>query len=407
MKPVKSIHPTVSDSRPVKPVLIYFCKFGTAPILIRSFIMLVDGKHYHSIWLDETDKLVVKVIDQRKLPFFFEIKDLRSVNDVYTAIKEMVVRGAPLIGAAGAFGIYLATLEDKPAADTHRHLRQSADHLISSRPTAVNLPLVIDSVLERLMKIADVNALKEAALDAALETCRSEIERCRKIGVHGLEIIKDISRRKNGGTVNILTHCNAGWLACVDIGTVTAPIYLAHEKGIPLHVWVDETRPVNQGARLTAWELGQQGIKYTLVPDNTGGHLMQHGMVDLVLTGSDRTTRKGDTANKIGTYLKALAARDNDIPFYVALPETSFDFSISNGLAEIKIEKRDSGEVTHVAGLEGGEIKSVRICPEDACAENWGFDVTPARLVTGLITDRGICGASEKDIRKLFPDKFR
>jgi len=312
-----------------------------------------------------------------------------------------------LIGAAGAFGIYLATLDDRPSTEMHKHLRDSADYLISSRPTAVNLSLVVNSVLEKLMKISESDALKEAALDAALDVCRKEVERCRKIGEHGIEIIKDVSRRKNGGTVNILTHCNAGWLACVDIGTVTAPIYLAREKGIPVHVWVDETRPVNQGARLTAWELGHQGINYTLIPDNTGGHLMQHGMVDLVLTGSDRTTRKGDVANKIGTYLKALAAMDNDIPFYVALPETSFDFGISDGLAEIEIEERDPDEVTHITGFGGGEIRSVRICPEDACAANWGFDVTPARLITGLITDRGICKVTENDIRNMFPEKFR
>jgi methylthioribose-1-phosphate isomerase len=403
----KPIHSSEFDSGMNNMCLFIFVILRQHRSLYVDFIMLVDGEHYQSIWLDETDKRVVKVIDQQKLPFFFEIKELRSVNDVFAAIKEMVVRGAPLIGAAGAFGIYLATLEDKPAVDTHKHLRQSADLLISSRPTAVNLPLVVNSVLERLMKITNVNALKEAALDAALEVCSNEVERCRKIGEYGIEIIKDVSRRKNGGTVNILTHCNAGWLACVDIGTVTAPIYLAREKGIPVHVWVDETRPVNQGARLTTWELGQQGIKYTLIPDNTGGHLMQHGMVDLVLTGSDRTTRKGDTANKIGTYLKALAARDNDIPFYVVLPETSFDFSISEGLAETEIEEREPDEVTHVTGFEGGEIRSVRICPEDACAANWGFDVTPAGLITGLITDRGICKAAENDIVNMFPEKFR
>ncbi len=367
--------------------------------------MLIDGKDYRSIWLDEHNNRIVKVINQQKLPFFFEIKELRSVDDVFHAIKDMTLRGAPLIGAAGAFGMYFAALSAGSGTDPREYLENAARYLISSRPTAVNLSLSVSSVLKKLLREPDTGLLAVTALSEAVNICSLEIERCRRIGEYGLEVIEAVSRRKMGSTVNILTHCNAGWLACIDIGTATAPIYLAGEKGIPLHVWVDETRPLNQGARLTAWELGNQGISYTIVPDNTGGHLMQHGMVDIVIVGSDRTTRTGDVANKTGTYLKALAAYDNNIPFYVALPETSFDFSISDGLTEIEIEKRSPEEITHVSGYSEGDIRDVRICPFDAAAANWGFDVTPARLVTGLITDKGICRATESDIMRLFADK--
>jgi methylthioribose-1-phosphate isomerase len=249
-------------------------------------------------------------------------------------------------------------------------------------------------------------SLAKKALDAAFEICETEKENCRQIGKHGLKLIEAISKKKKGSPVNILTHCNAGWLACIDFGTVTAPIYLAHDKGIPVHVWVDETRPRNQGAKLTAYELGQNGIPYTLITDNSGGHLMQQKHVDIVIVGSDRTTRTGDVANKIGTYLKALAAFDNKIPFYCALPSSSIDFGISNGVKEIIIEERDPEEVTNVTGLAEGKIQSVRICPEDSVAANYGFDITPARLITGLITERGICRATEKDIKDMFSYKF-
>jgi methylthioribose-1-phosphate isomerase len=364
--------------------------------------MKIGDQYYQSIWADENDPAVIRVIDQQKLPFFFEIKELRSVDDVYSAIEEMTVRGAPLIGAAGAFGIYLATLEINSQTNIREHLSNAARYLVSCRPTAVNLSWAVNRVIEKLGNDQSPASLAKRALDAAVEICEIEKENCRQIGKHGLKLIQALSRKKKGAPVNILTHCNAGWLACIDYGTATAPIYLAHDKGIPLHVWVDETRPRNQGAKLTAYELGQNGVPYTLIPDNTGGHLMQQKLVDIVIVGSDRTTRTGDVANKIGTYLKALAAFDNKIPFYCALPSSSIDFSISDGVKEITIEERNPEEVTSVSGYAGGEIRSVRICPEDTVAANFGFDITPARLITGLITEKGICRATEKDIKEMF-----
>jgi len=369
--------------------------------------MKIGNQNYQSIWLNESDPSVVCVIDQKKLPFYFEIKELRSVDDIYYAIDDMTVRGAPLIGAAGAFGIYLATLEINSHTNIREHLSNAARYLISCRPTAVNLSWAVNYVLEKLDKDLSIKLLSATALQAAVEICEKEKENCRQIGEHGLKIIESISSKKNRQPVNILTHCNAGWLACIDYGTVTAPLYFAHDKGIPVHVWVDETRPRNQGAKLTTWELGQYGIPYTLIPDNTGGHLMQQNMIDIVIVGSDRTTRRGDVANKIGTYLKALAAYDNKVPFYVSLPSTSIDFTISNGMEEIPVEERDPEEVTTISGLADGKIQSVRICPEEAKAANYGFDITPARLVTGLITEKGICGATEKDITEMFSDKLR
>jgi methylthioribose-1-phosphate isomerase len=368
--------------------------------------MKVGNKHYQSIWLDESDPSIVRVIDQQKLPFFFETKELRSVDDVFNAIEEMTVRGAPLIGATAAFGIYLATLEINSQTNIPDHLSNAARYLISCRPTAVNLSWAVNYVMEKLSHDSSLKSLSEKALEAAIGICDKERENCRQIGNHGLKLIEKISKEKNGEPVNILTHCNAGWLACIDYGTATAPVYFANEKGIPVHVWVDETRPRNQGAKLTAWELGQNNIPYTLIVDNTGGYLMQQKMVDIVIVGSDRTTRKGDVANKIGTYLKALAAYDNNIPFYAALPSTSIDFGISDGLTEIEIEERDSEEVTNVTGFTDGKIQAVRVCPENTKAANYGFDITPARLVTGLITEKGICRATEKDIKEMFSDKF-
>lgn len=367
--------------------------------------MIIDGKNYQSIWLDENDRNRVLVIDQRRLPFFFETRELCSVDDIYNAIRDMTVRGAPLIGAAGAFGMYLATLEVTGRTNVTSHLNNAASYLISCRPTAVNLSWAVNKVLERLKGVDDPELLSETAMNAALEICETERENCRKIGENGLPLIMEISERKGGKPVNILTHCNAGWLACIDYGTITAPIYLAWEKGIPLHVWVDETRPRNQGARLTAWELGKQGVPYTLITDNAGGHLMQKGMVDLVFTGCDRATRQGDIANKIGTYLKAVAAFDNNVPFWSLMPSTSIDLTLSDGLNEIVVEERDQEEVTMVEGYYDGEIIPVRICPADARAGNWGFDITPARLVTGLITEKGICRAEEESIRNLFSEK--
>ena len=369
--------------------------------------MKIGNRNYQTIWLDDNDPAIVCVIDQQKLPFFFEIKNLRSVDDVYEAIENMTVRGAPLIGATAAFGLYLATLEITSQTNIREHLSNAARYLISSRPTAVNLSWAVNFVLEKLNRDLSAGSLSETALKAAERICEMEKEYCRQIGNHGLKLIESLSEQKNGEPLNILTHCNAGWLATIDYGTVTAPIYLAHEKGIPIHVWVDETRPRNQGAKLTAWELGQNGVPHTLIPDNTGGYLMQQKMVDVVFIGSDRTTRTGDVANKIGTYLKALAAKDNNVPFYSLFPSTSIDFSIGDGIKEITIEERDPEEVTNISGLADGKIQSVRVCPENIRAANYGFDITPARLLTGLITERGICRATEKEIKKMFSDKIK
>lgn len=369
--------------------------------------MTIDGENYRSIWIDDDDRSVVRVIDQQKLPFSFEKKDLRSVDDVYSAIQDMTIRGAPLIGAAGAFGIYLATLEISPLTNTASHLKNASDYLVSCRPTAVNLSWAVNFVMNRLKGIDDPAGLQEAALRSALEICETETENCRLIGENGLKLIREAAAGKNGGPVNILTHCNAGWLACIDYGTVTAPVYLAHKEGIPVHIWVGETRPKNQGSMLTAWELGKAGVPHTLITDNAGGLLMQKGLVDLVFTGCDRATRRGDAANKIGTYLKALAARDNNIPFYVLMPSSTIDFSLYDGQKEIVIEEREPEEVTSVRGFYRGEIVPVRICPEGTIAGNWGFDITPASLVTGLITERGICSADEKSIEEMFPDKIK
>ncbi len=368
--------------------------------------MNIGNKNYQSIWLDESDPAVVRVIDQQKLPFYFETKELRSVEDTYCAIEDMTVRGAPLIGATAAFGIYLATLEINSQTNVREHLSNAARYLVSSRPTAVNLSWAVDYVMERLKHNLYSKSISAEALAAATEICEKEKENCRQIGQYGLKLIEVISKKKNGEPVNILTHCNAGWLACIDFGTATAPVYFAHDKGIAVHVWVDETRPRNQGSKLTAWELGQHGVPYTLIPDNSGGHLMQQKKVDIVIVGSDRATRTGDVANKIGTYLKALAAYDNKVPFYAALPSTSIDFSLDNGVKEIPVEERDPEEVTNVSGFADGMIRSVRICPENTVAVNYGFDITPARLITGLITEKGICRAAEKDIMEMFSDKF-
>jgi len=368
--------------------------------------MLSGGKNYQSIWQDESEPSVIRVIDQNRLPFFFETKELCSVDDVYNAIRDMTIRGAPLIGAAAAFGIYLATLEITSTTDYRHHLENAARYLISCRPTAVNLSRAVNHMLDKLRNEVPGTSLPDTALRAAHEFCEEEKENCRLIGTHGLPLIRAISKKKKGNPVNILTHCNAGWLACIDYGTALAPVYLAHEKGIRVHVWVDETRPRNQGSRLTAWELGQAGVPYTLITDNTGGHLMQHGMVDIVITGSDRTTIAGDVANKIGTYLKALAAYDNKIPFYSAFPSTTFDFNIRNGLEEIPVEERDPEEIRLIEGLAGEKIEQLRICPENAGCANYGFDVTPSLLISGLITERGICKPSEKNIRNMFSDKI-
>jgi len=359
------------------------------------------------LWLKEEDSTCVQIIDQRFLPHRFVIEDLRSVAETADAIREMHVRGAPLIGATAAYGMYLACLEakDKTNTQTQQWLQQAAQLLKSTRPTAVDLAWAVDRQLAILSNHQNLQDKIDHSLIEAQNICNLSVEACLDIGKNGLAIIQQLQKQKKGEPINILTHCNAGWLACVDHGTATAPIYAAHDSGISVHVWVDETRPRNQGARLTAWELQQHGVPHTIIADNTGGHLMQHGMVDLVIVGSDRTTRCGDVANKIGTYLKALAAKDNNIPFYVALPSSSIDWKLKDGLKEIPIEQRGDEEVKYIQGMEGGEIKSVLLSPKESPAANFGFDVTPARLVTGLITERGICGATEVDLIKLFPEQ--
>ncbi|MEI6680434.1 MAG: S-methyl-5-thioribose-1-phosphate isomerase [Mariniphaga sp.] len=367
--------------------------------------MQVDGINFQTIWVNPDNKHIIQVIDQRKLPFEFKIIDLETSLDALEAIKNMTVRGAPLIGVTGAYGIYLGLLNDK-STNWKANLLASAEFLKSARPTAVNLAILIDEIISLLVDCPDKENACNKALEVANQMKNREITWSEAIGNHGYELIESISKEKNGQPVNILTHCNAGWLACIDWGTATAPIYKAFQKGIPVHVWVDETRPRNQGARLTAWELSQEGVPHTVIPDNAGGHLMQHGLVDLCIVGSDRTTSSGDVANKIGTYLKALAAFDNKIPFYAALPSSSIDFTMKDGIREIPIEQRDAEEVSYMEGkLENGQIGKIRIVNELSPVANYGFDVTPARYITALITERGICKANQKEILNLFPEK--
>jgi methylthioribose-1-phosphate isomerase len=359
--------------------------------------MRVSGKHYRTIWLKPGEPPVVQLIDQRALPHRFVIEEVATVEQMATAIKEMHVRGAPLIGAAAAYGMYLAMRAGMDPQEAATRLRQT-------RPTAVNLAWALDLQLTRIASGADQEKRIRIARETAEEIADRDAEHCRQIGLHGLKLFEEIAAKTGGKPLNVLTHCNAGWLACVDYGTATAPIYAAHDQGIPVHVWVDETRPRNQGAKLTAWELGQHGVPHTVIVDNTGGHLMQRGAVDLVITGTDRTTYTGDVANKIGTYLKALAAKDNDVPFYVALPSSTFDWKMRDGLREIPIEERGAEEVSHADGWADGRVVEVRLTPENSPTVNYAFDVTPRRLITGLITERGICQADEQGILDMFPE---
>ncbi len=356
-----------------------------------------------TIWYNH-QKQLVETIDQRKLPFQNLIIEIGTLEQAENAISEMIVRGAPLIGVTAAYGMFLAA-RNFSGNNFLDEMKMAAEKLKSTRPTAVNLAFAVDETLSVISDQISVSENVKNLFDYAENLKQQEIDFSKNIGKHGLKIIQEISGSKNGEPVLILTHCNAGRLACMELGTATAPIYLAHEAGIPVHVWVDETRPRNQGARLTAWELGEAGIPHTIVPDNTGGHLMQHKMVDMVIVGSDRTTLNGDVANKIGTYLKALAAADNGIPFYVALPSTTIDWNLNDGLLEIPIEQRDGSEVSVMEGLLEGEVHEFRIIPEKSAVANYGFDVTPARLVTGLITERGICKATREGILNLFPEK--
>jgi methylthioribose-1-phosphate isomerase len=361
--------------------------------------MRVNGKSMRTIWL-EPDGAAVGIIDQTKLPHELVIVRLATLADAAHAIRAMLVRGAPLIGAAAAYGVALAMRED--ASDLA--LEKACRALLATRPTAVNLRWALEEMRALLTPLAEPSRAV-AAYTRAGEICEEDVTMNRALGRHGCAVIEAAAREKRGEPVNVLTHCNAGWLAAVDWGTALAPIYAAQEAGVPLHVWVDETRPRNQGASLTAWELGQQGIPHTVIVDNAGGHLMQHGRVDLCIVGTDRTTAAGDVANKIGTYLKALAARDNDVPFYVALPSPTIDWSIEEGRA-IPIEERDPSEVTEIAGrLADGTTARVRLVPDGSAAANYAFDVTPRRLITGLITERGVCPASREGLLSLFPER--
>ena len=364
--------------------------------------MNVNGRHTRTIWEHPDNPLVIQIIDQRHLPHEWIIEDIADVASMADAIKDMHVRGAGLIGASAGYGMYLAALQASREKDFEDSIQESAALLRSTRPTAVNLAWAIDRQLKAIATAEDGADKVRMARETASQIADEDAMFCRRIGEHGMPLIREISARKNGDPVNILTHCNAGWLAFVDYGSATSPIYAAHDAGIPVHVWVDETRPRNQGAALTAWELNQHGVPHTLIVDNAGGHLMQHGLVDLVIVGTDRTTYTGDVANKIGTYLKALAARDNAVPFYVALPSSTFDWEISDGVRQIPIEQRDPGEVLTLTGKCNNEITTIRIAPEGTPAANFAFDVTPARLVTGLITERGICQASRAGIAGLF-----
>jgi len=363
--------------------------------------MKVDGRQFRSIWL-QPDGWSVGAIDQRRLPHEFIVARITSAADAADAIRTMLVRGAPLIGATAAYGVALAMRAD--ASDAA--LDQAYAMLIATRPTAINLKWALDQMLAALRPLPS-SARTERAYRRAGEIADEDVAINREIGRHGLELIEAIAAtRKPGDTINILTHCNAGWLATVDWGTATAPIYLAHDRGLAVHVWVDETRPRNQGASLTAWELGHHGVPHTVIPDNTGGHLMQHGMVDLTIVGTDRVTANGDVCNKIGTYLKALAAHDNGVPFYVALPSPTIDFSIDDGIKQIPIEQRAASEVTHLTGRTAdGRVETVRVVPEGSPVANYAFDVTPARLVTGLITERGVLTPERVALASAFPER--
>lgn len=366
--------------------------------------MNVEGHPYRTIWIDPaTEQLFI--IDQTSLPHRFRTLALTSVEEVCRAIREMQVRGAGLIGATAGYGMWIAARTAPAGAEAFRRwMRESAAALRATRPTASNLARAVERQARAMADLTGEAAVEAARLEAQA-IADEDADFCRRIGEHGRELLAALAGKKRGEPLNILTHCNAGWLAFVDYGSALSPVYAAHDSGIAVHVWVDETRPRNQGASLTAWELGQHGVPHDLVVDNAGGHLMQHGMVDVVITGADRVTRCGDAANKIGTYLKALAARDNNVPFYVALPSSTFDFALCDGVADIPIEERRPDEVRMMSGeTADGRLESVRICPAFTSARNWAFDVTPGRLITGLITERGVCPATGDGVLSLYPE---
>jgi len=368
--------------------------------------MRVGGKHYRSVWREGEDLFI---IDQRFLPHRLVIEQLRTAQETVRAIRDMHVRGAILIGSIAAYGMYFVVRESLSTSGGQREqfsrlIEEGAEKLTLARPTAVNLAWGVDQVKTAITKVDSPEAQVELSLQVADAIAEDEVHRSQAIAEHGLELINRLSSAQPGRPVNIITHCNAGWLACVDHGTATAPIYAAFDRGINIHVWVSETRPRNQGARLTAWELSEHGVPHTLVVDNAAGHLMQHGLVDCVIVGADRVTREGDVANKIGTYLKALAAHDNGIPFYVAFPSSTIDWTTRDGTRQIPIELRDADEVRYVGGLIGEKEERVLIAPQDTAAMNHAFDVTRASLITGLISERGICAASESGLLHLYPE---
>ena len=355
--------------------------------------MKIEGKEYRTIWFENN---IVKIIDQTKLPHKFIIKSLKTAKDAINAIKSMEVRGAPLIGATAAYGLVLSIIENNDQS----YLKKTSQELINSRPTAINLKWAVDRMMKNLSGV-NSNEILNIALKEAKKICEEDVKFCENIGINGLKIIEEIYNKKKDA-VNILTHCNAGWLATINWGTATSPIYHAHKKGIPVHVWVDETRPRNQGANLTSYELNEEEVPNTVIADNTGGILMQRGEVDMCIVGTDRTLSTGDVANKIGTYLKALAAHDNKIPFYVALPSSTIDWDIKD-FKDIPIEERNSEELSHVEGLdENNNVKKVLIYPKKSKAMNLAFDITPAKYITGLITEKGVCDASKEGLGKLF-----
>ena len=366
--------------------------------------MKVGGRHFRTIWLKPDDESVVQLIDQRFLPDRFVIEEVHTVEAMAGAIREMHVRGAGLIGASAGYGMYLAAIEAASRQPFDEHMASAAMQLMETRPTAVNLSWAIERQLRSIAMEKTAKEKVAVALRTANLIAEEDMEHCRMIGQHGLKLLQEIAQNKTAKPVNVLTHCNAGWLAFVDYGSATAPIYAAHDSGLPIHVWVAETRPRNQGSKLTAWELAEHGVPHTVIADSAAGHLMQRGEVDLVIVGTDRTTYTGDVANKIGTYLKALAAKENQVPFYVALPSSSFDWKIRDGLKEIPIEQRSANEIKHADGWYDGQPVKVRIAPERSPAANFGFDVTPRRFVTGLITERGMCATNESAIRALFPE---
>lgn len=366
--------------------------------------MTIQGENFRTIWLKPDDPSIVQIIDQTRLPHEYHVRDLSSARDGVRAIREMHVRGAPLIGATAAWSLYLAAIEGTTTADPIGYVQEAAIELGETRPTAVNLRWAIDRVLRVVRRTGEDQDLVSLLRSEARAICDEDIDISWNIGVHGYSLIEEIAKRKSGEAVNVLTHCNAGALATINWGTATAPIYVARKRGIDVHVWVDETRPRNQGSQLTCWELARNEVPHTLIVDNAGGHLMQRGQVDICITGTDRTTRTGDVANKIGTYLKALAAHDNGIPFYVALPSTTIDWTIDDGVTEIPIEERNAHEVSHVRGMRGNNIRDVKTVADGSAISNYAFDVTPARLITGLITEKGICEASEEGLAGLFPE---